>query len=225
MKLVSFAIALSLLPLPASAQPATSPPVATSVDYDQRLLLARKAAAAIVAPGTMERVMKMSMGASQEAMMGAMLDTKASDVGATGKDKDQTLRQSISAKDPHWEERMKITNRVMGEEMGKLFAPMEPALREGMAKAYAKRFTVAELTDINRFFSSSAGASFARQSYEMMADPELLKEMMTAMPAMMKAMPAMMAKVKAATAHLPEPPKAAEGDEQDEEDTEADTTS
>ena len=95
--------------------------------------------------------------------------------------------------------------------------------REGMARAYARRFSLAELQDINRFFGSASGASFARQSFELMTDPELVKAMTAFMPEMMKEMPAIAEKLKAATAHLPPPPKDEEAEDAASE--EAETTS
>ena len=84
---------------------------------------------------------------------------------------------------------------------------------EGMSRAYARRFTVIELTEINRFFASPVGASFARQSFELTTDPELMSEMMSFMPELMKDMPAIAEKLKKATAHLPPPPKESKDDE------------
>jgi hypothetical protein len=155
----------------------------------------------------MQRVMKNSMAGMEQAMVGAMFDMKGTDLGVTGEGKDKTLREVMAEKDPHFEERMKITNRVMAEEMAGLFGRLEPRMKDAMARAYARRFSTVELTEINRFFASPAGGSFARQSFEMMTDPEMTSEMMAFMPEMMKDMPAIAEKLKKATAHLPPPPK------------------
>ena len=183
----------------------------------ERLALARKAVAAIIPPGTMQKIMKSSMGNTEEMMMKGMFDMKGADLGVTGEGKEKTLREVMAEKDPHFEERMKITNRVMAEEMGGIFNRLEPRVAEGMARAYARRFTISELNEINHFFQSPAGANFARSSFELMTDPEMMAEMMSFMPEMMKEMPAIGEKVKKATAHLPPPPKEEKPDEEEED--------
>lgn len=213
MKSFLFAVILLSSGVGAAAPPAPPAAVQSAVD-PVRLALAKTAVAAILPQGIMQKIMKDSMAATQNAMIGGMFDMKAADLGATGEGKDKTLREAMAEKDPHFEERLRITNQVMGEEMGAIMIQMEPAMREGMARAYARRFSVAELTEINRFFASPAGATFARQSFELMTDPELMKAMTSYMPDMMKQMPAMMEKVKKATAHLPPPPKDEKGEEE-----------
>lgn len=226
MKSVLLAIALlsssAAMAAPPAPPPGQAAPAKAPID-PERLALARKAVAAIIPPGTMEKIMKTSMGNMEEMMMKSMFDMKGSDLGVTGEGKEKTLREAMAEKDPHFEERMKITNRVMAEEMGRIFTRLEPRMVEGMARAYSRRFTVADLNEINRFFESPAGANFARQSFELMADPEMTSEMMSFMPELMKEMPAIGEKLKKATAHLPPPPKqekeADEAAEAEEEET------
>lgn len=205
----------------AHAQPA--PAVNQETIDPQRLALAKTAVDAIIPPGTMHRVMRSSMTSVEDAILGGMFDLKGSDLGATGDGKEKTLREVMAERDPHFEERMRITNRVMAEEMGGIFVKMEPRMREGMSRAYARRFSLMELTEINRFFSSPAGGSFARQSFELMADPELMKEMTSFMPEMMKEMPSIAEKLAKATAHLPPPPT--DEDEEEAEVSETDAVS
>ena len=219
MKSIYLALALAASAPTFAAQPAAVTPAAKPAIEPQRMALARQAVEAIIPPGTMQRVMKNSMAGMEQAMVGAMFDMKGTDLGVTGEGKDKTLRQVMAEKDPHFEERMKITNRVMAEEMAGLFGRLEPRMKDAMARAYARRFSTVELTEINRFFASPAGGSFARQSFEMMTDPEMTSEMMAFMPEMMKDMPAIAEKLKKATAHLPPPPKKEEesGEEAEED--------
>lgn len=221
MKYAFLSLALATAAAPAMTAPAAAPaaeaaPSKAPVD-PERLALAKQAVAAIIPPGTMQKIMKDSMGNMEEMMLGGMFDMKGTDLGVTGEGKEKTLREAMAEKDPHFEERMRITNKVMAEEMGAIFTRMEPRMKEGMARAYARRFTVAELTEINRFFASPAGASFARQSFELTADPEIMTEMMSFMPEMVKDMPAIGEKLKKATAHLPPPPKDKADEEGEEE--------
>lgn len=217
MKSVVFALALAAAGPALAAEPtgdalqtaSAKPPV-----DPERMAIARQTVASILPPGTMQRIMKDSMGNMEDMMLKGMFDIKASDLGVEGEGKDKTLREAMAEKDPHFEERMRISNQVMGEKMGTIFNKMEPRMREGMARAYARRFTVVELNEINRFFASPAGGSFARQSFELMTDPELMAEMVSFMPELLKEVPAIAEKVKKATAHLPPPPDEEEAEEE-----------
>lgn len=216
MKSVVFALALAVAAPAIAAQTAPETGTAKTAIDPARLALAKQTVEALIPPGTLQGMMRNSMAGAEQAMIGGMFDMKGSDLGATGDGKDKSLREVMAEKDPHFEERMRITNRVMADEMAVLFGKMEPRMKAGMARAYARRFTVAELTEINRFFASPAGSSFARQSFEMTTDPEITSEMMAFMPEMMKEMPAITEKLKKATAHLPPPPT----DEADEDEAE-----
>jgi len=78
-------------------------------------------------------------------------------------------------------------------------------MRDGLAEAYAARFSAAELRDIAGFFKTPAGAKFAGQIMTTQTDPAFLNRMQALVPRMMQGMPAVMRKVEAATAALPKP--------------------
>lgn len=220
-------IALALLAsvaAPAAAQAAPSAQAEQSAIDPQRLALARTTVDSVWPLGTYQRMMDGMMDQMMGGVMDGIFDMKVSEVVPEGKmseeDKakaEMTLRDAIAAKDPHFEERMRITNEVMMSEMGAIFSKVEPAVREGLTNAFAKRFDTAQLTDLNRFFATPTGKYYAQQSMLLFMDPELMKAMMGSMPELMQAMPAIMEKVKAATAHLPEPPK--DEDEQEQSET------
>lgn len=198
-----------------SAQPATaSPPGQTPTAQSaptaqadpQRLALGREIAGALCPDGTMQKMMS-SMADVQSGMMGEVMNASPKDFGAKGKDSDKTLSQLMREKDPYFEERMAITNRIMMEEMGKILGGFEPQFRESLAQIYARRFTLAELTDIAAFFKTPSGKSYASQMMSVMSDPSFAKAMSAVMPKLMQAMPGIAEKIKQATAHLPPPPK------------------
>ncbi|MDT8760359.1 DUF2059 domain-containing protein [Sphingomonas psychrotolerans] len=49
-----------------------------------------------------------------------------------------------------------------------------PALIDAMARAYARRFTIEQLTAISAFFDTPAGRAFVDQSMTIMSDPDIL---------------------------------------------------
>jgi hypothetical protein len=102
---------------------------------------------------------------------------------------------------------MKITSRVMFDAMGDLMARFEPEVQGAVAHGLARRFTIAELGELDRFFATAVGARYAVDAMLLAVEPEMVVAMTKFMPEMMKAMPDIMKKVEAATAHLPPPPK------------------
>ncbi len=189
-----------------AAQPEKSVAKPTPVD-PERLALAREIARAFWPDGTIKQMMT-SMSGVQSGMMSEMMNKTPKEFGVSeGEDNGKTLGELAREKDPYFEERLKITNRVMGEEVGKVMEAAEPEIREGMAQLYARRFTKAELGDVLAFFRTPSGKAYASQLMPMMSDPEFQKSMTGMATKMMQTMPAIIEKVKKATEHLPPPPK------------------
>ncbi len=202
---------------PAAAVPPARPAVGAT--DPARLQLARAAVDHIWPVGTYARMMKGTFEQMMDSMMATMLDMPMQDMVSgfipQGEDGEQarkelgnaSMRELAAKADPHFEERFRITNRVMMSEITTLMTQLEPALREGLSRAYAGRFSAEQLTDLNRFFATPTGRVYAAESMLLFTDPEVMKLMAKATPELMKAMPAMYKKVEAATAHLPPPPK------------------
>ena len=226
MRTIAFA-ALLFAAAPALGHAPAAKTVAPMQVDPARLALARTAVNYVWPLGTYQRMMSGSMDQMMDSMMAGMFDMKvgdmvpSSDKAMTEEEKklaQTTMREAILKKDPHFEERMRITNKVMMGEMGAFFDKVEPAIRDGLANAYAKKFDTKQLTDLNAFFQTPTGKVYASESIMLFVDPEMMKAMMGAMPELMKSMPAIMEKVKKATAHLPEPPKPADKDDEEDED-------
>lgn len=160
-----------------------------------------------------------SFGKSMEGVMGGMfervLDMRESDFpgpknksATTSVRADQTLRQSLVAKDPVFDERMRLTRAAVSKEFSTFSMIIEPKLRDGLARAVARRFDQRQLDDINRFFATDSGKALGSHFLGLWFDPDLMRSMMSAMPETMIAMPGAVERIKAATAHLPKPPKA-----------------
>lgn len=204
--LVILGTALLLSPPVAQAQAPAAAPSAQPVD-PARLAAAQKAVAALVPEGVYVRMMRDQYPAMMEVMMREMMGMKGSEFGQ-GDANGKTMAELARQHDPAFEERMRIMTGIMGQEMGTVMGQMEPGVRAGLARAFARRFTAAQLADMNAFFLTPSGKAFANDYLLMFADPEMMREMTKLAPEMMRAMPAIMDKVKKATAHLPPPPKA-----------------
>ena len=203
-------LSAALLSLAAPALAEVAPPQAApapAVD-PQRLALARVTVDALFPAGTSGRMIADMMSKST---MDRMLDLSPPDLGIGGAKAPKTsLRDEMKKSDPHFEQRMAIIGRVIGEEMTRLGPQIETPLRDGLAQSIGRRFTVAQLTDLNRFFATDSGKAFGREVWMLWMDPAVFKGIIGTMPVLMKEMPAVMKKVEAATAHLPKPKPAAE---------------
>ena len=189
---------------PLIAAPATPADPATLAE-------ARRVVAHLVPPGVYKKVMGPMMG----SVMGSMSDNmkalplrQIAEMGgldpkeAAALDKVR-IDEVLAIYDPHWQERSKLEMQAMFSAMGDFFTTLEPELREAMARAYANRFTLAELTDIDRFFGTPAGGKFASQFMTISTDPAMTDEMKSMMPKMMQQMPQFIEAAKKATASLP----------------------
>lgn len=162
--------------------------------------------------GTYERMMRGTMDQLMDSMFASLGTMRIGDLasasGVAGEDipegeGDRTLAEISREADPHFEERMQISTRVMMDEMVTLMTSMEPAIRDALVNIYARKFTVAQLGEMNRFFATDTGSAFARDYMMVFVDPEMMESMMSMVPQMMQAMPEIMKKVQDATSHLP----------------------
>ena len=116
---------------------------------------------------------------------------------------------------------MRIMRRVIGEELVKISAVMEPKLREGLARSMARRFDEKQLRDINAFLATESGRAFAAENMKMWIDPDVMRSIVQSFPHMISAVPGAMLRLEAETAHLPKPKKKDEPKPDDAEEDEA----
>ena len=186
----------------------------------ERLALSKVTVQSLFPDGSYARLMDGVMG----GMIDRIMDMSEADFGAKGKDgkpaSKETLRQAALKEDPHFEERMKITERVITDELAKISKIVEPKLREGLARSMARRFDEKQLTDINAFFATDSGRAFGSQSMAMWVDSDVMRSMMGSVPEILESMPAAMQRLDKETAHLPKPKKKAEAKKAEDSDDE-----
>ena len=88
--------------------------------------------------------------------------------------------------DPTAEQRYDTVLAFGKKAMAKVAEIIEPPYRNGMARAYARKFTGDQLTEMNLFFASPAGTAFASNQMKLQMDPEVLYALFKAMPDMME---------------------------------------
>ena len=212
---------------PAPAIAVQAPATAHSAIDPAKAALAARVAASIWPDGTYGRMIDSMFGGKDGLtdmfldmrpadLMGALGETMAADGkpkpkpkpdATEGAEPSPTFRQMFSAEDPHFEERLRIMARVVGEEVRRIAMPIEPRFRAGLAKSIERRFTAEQLQPIAAFLETEPGRAFAAQSMTMFIDKDVMLAMAQSVPAMIKELPAAFKKVEAATAHLPKPPK------------------
>lgn len=178
-------------------------------EEEARLPLAETVVAKMLPPGSMKKVMDSTFG----GLMGPFMDMAAAAgpnlVDHIGYEEseleisEEKVEEVAAIVDPNWQERQKREMALMQSAIGEVMEAMEPAMRKGMSEAYAVTFTDAELTDLNAFFSTETGASFASKSYELANDPRVMGAAMSTLPAMMEQFAAMGEQMKVAMADLP----------------------
>jgi hypothetical protein len=211
------ALALALAPLAAQAQdappagmPATVP--ATNVD-PARLAAARITVDHVFPTGTYARLMGAPMDKIMESMMGGAGQVPLRElIMLSGRSADEvarldkaTIAEIMAIHDPVYHQRMNTMMHTMMGQMGVLMTQIEPSIRDGMAQAYAAKFTVDQLSDMNRFFATPSGQAYASNAMALQMDPAVMGKMQGFVPMMIKQLPDIMKKVEAATAALPKP--------------------
>ncbi len=107
----------------------------------------------------------------------------------TGVESDQIAKLDEATKgkvadmfDPHRKEREDQITKVIKPLISEVLGDMEPPMREGMSKAYARRFTAAQLTDLNGFLATPTGTLYANEWMALQADPEVMVAVVKAVP-------------------------------------------
>ncbi|MWV28721.1 DUF2059 domain-containing protein [Erythrobacter sp. GH3-10] len=153
-------------------------------EQEARLPMARGVVEKILPEGAMMEV----MGSAFNGVLGPILEMTNEDEGAAlqgalgyapeelaiGEDASAEILKMI---DPAWRERNQAISTMTQTMMSDMMTRMEPIMRNVMSELYAIHFTQEELVDIDGFFSTPSGLSYARQSYAMAGDPRIMAAM------------------------------------------------
>lgn len=181
-----------------------------SEEEQARLPLSQEIIGKMIPPGTLGEMMGSMFDGIMEPIMEMASTARAGDVakllGVESYQLDmseEALSEAAQILDPVRDERNAAISAVMPKMMGRVMDAMEPSMRKAMTEAYAITFTDQELNDINAFFSTESGLSYARKSFTLSSDPRVIGASLEAMPAMMEIFGQMESEMEAATADLP----------------------
>ncbi|WP_336967749.1 DUF2059 domain-containing protein [Sphingobium aromaticiconvertens] len=213
----SFLIALAMggaLPITQAQADST---VIASAD-PARVAAARPVVDKLFPVGTYRRMMGGTMSKMMDSMIGGVMKmpiAQIARISGVPADKltgmsEASLEEVSTIVDPHFRERTKLGMDAMMGGMTDLMDGFEPNVRGALTRAYARKFDVRQLGEINAFFATPTGNRFASDYMSMMMDPDIMSEMQALMPEMMKKIPDMAEKAKKATESLPPPRKASD---------------
>ena len=182
-----------------------------TAEQQARIPAAEHVVARIFPPGTYARMMNDTMKPMMDNVMGSFMDVPMSEIAKlSGLPAEQlpamgegSLREVMAILDPAFEERTKLVSGMTMELVSEMMVEIEPSYRAGLARAYASRFTEAELADMAAYFSTPTGSRYAAESMLIYTGPQVMAAMNEMMPTMMRLMPDMMAKAKEVEAQLP----------------------
>lgn len=155
-----------------------------------RLTLAQTTMGALIPAGSLERMMDNIYGKMFKAIMGEMggesdlmisIKTGVESAKVAALD-DATKGKIADVFDPHRQEREDQINKVIKPLISEVLTDMEPPMRAGMAKAYARKFSAAQLTDLNAFLATPTGTAYANDWMALQADPEVMLAVIKAVP-------------------------------------------
>jgi hypothetical protein len=115
---------------------------------------------------------------------------------------DEDAQEALDIFDPQFAARTRRTTAAFTGLMGKLMVAIEPAYREGLARAFTRRFDEAEMRELLTFFATPLGAKFAAQSFLVQYDPQIMGFMDAMGPAAAKLVPEMTEEFAAIEAEL-----------------------
>ncbi len=157
-----------------------------------RLTLAQQTMNALIPAGSLEKMIDNLYGKMFKTIMGELggqSDLMLSIKTGVESDKIATLDEATKTRiadmfDPHRKEREDQITRVLKPLISEALTDLERPMRGGMAKAYARKFSAAQLTDLNTFLATPTGSFYAREWMELQADPEVMVAVMKALPPM-----------------------------------------
>ena len=176
-----------------------------------RLALAQVTASRLLPDGAYAKIMDDMMDGFLTPLFNIMPGlTDAQITATTGVSEDMVVALTEDNKaavtqiiDPNHKERGKQVLNVVKPMISEAMKVIEPAMRTGLSRAYARKFTAPQLTTINGFFTTPVGSAFARETFALQADPEVMKATFNALPAILSGFMGDEAKLKAKFEELP----------------------
>mgnify|MGYP001794540311 CR=1 FL=1 len=171
-----------------------------TAEQEARVPMAQQGVLKLFPEGTYSKMMEETMAPMMDGLLGSIAGSPAVTLlELTGLPPSQlnavdeaNQAEAVALLDPNASARNAEIGDTMMTLLTDIVVQIEPRYRSGLARAYAVRFTEAELTDLDTYFATPVGQKYAAESFLIFADPQVMSSMNEMMPAVMEAMPAMM---------------------------------
>lgn len=161
-----------------------------------RLALARTTMDGFMPAGSYGRMMNVLTDNAMNHVYGRLMGMTGTELSnaiglplSSGPNAGLTLREQASKGDPMFDARIKAYVAAFKDETKASMAIIEPKMREGMARAMARRFNALQLVELNRFFATETGRAFGQDMMLLWIDGDVFRGMFAAMPELMRSMP------------------------------------
>ncbi|WP_262407966.1 DUF2059 domain-containing protein [Sphingopyxis sp. OPL5] len=163
------------------------PPIAPA-----QLAIAQKTTGALVPTGSLEKMMDNLYGKLFRGLMGelgGMSDIMLSYKTGVEADKisaldDVTKEKIADIFDPNRKAREEQIMTNVKPLISEVLRDLEVPMREGMANAFARKFSADQLNQMNAFFATPAGSAYASEWMALQADPEIILAIIKSVPPM-----------------------------------------
>jgi len=105
---------------------------------------------------------------------------------------DAAAQDALDVFDPNYAARSEKVTKTIFSTVSRLLEAMEPAYREALSRALTLRFDEVEMGELQTFFATPLGEKFARESFLVHHDPQMLGVMEQMGPALSEILPGMM---------------------------------
>lgn len=161
------------------------PPIAPA-----QLALAQQTTTALIPAGSLEKMVDNLYGKLFKGLMdefGGTSDLMLSIKTGVESEKIATLdeKSKLAAAnlfDPYRQQREDQITKIVKPLISEALGDMEVPMRNGLARAYARKFTAQQLGEMNTFFTTPTGKAYASEWMALQADPELMLAMIKAVP-------------------------------------------
>jgi hypothetical protein len=182
----------------------------TPIDPVQ-LKLAETTAERLMPNGSMKNMMNQMINTYMTPIMNILPEMSSTEImlkvgiyeGEIENLNDEKRKAITDMLDPTRKERGKQVVEVMTPVLEETMALLEPSMRTGISRAYARKFSAEQLRQINGFFATPTGALYAAESYPLQADPEVMQAMFKAMPKLAETLKKKIPSMEAGMKNLP----------------------
>lgn len=155
-----------------------------------QLALAQQTTTALVPPGSLAKMIDNMYGKFFKGLMGelgGMSDLMLSIKTGVESEKIEALDEKSKAAiadmfDPQRAQREEQMTNVIKPLITEALGDLEGPMRNGMAYAYARKFSAEQLGEMNAFFATPTGKAYADEWMALQADPEVMLAMVKAVP-------------------------------------------